>query len=347
MPSSTSSSEARALGRRLPRAFLLAILLFTAIDHGLWSHRGWLHFVSRYLPPGPNGDPLLSTVAVMDLPRTGSPPVLLLGSSQVREGLDCAPFERRLPDRPCRNLAISAGSPLDSWYLWRRIDGRTPRHVMVLGLFPKVLHGRLKEPFIDPGTVSCLFSRGTWRRLSGSDWVDVTFGLLQGLSPTLRYKDGLWDFYAVVRPDLRGAWSWRLPPQPRRLLAAQPPQPPEYFALRLNKVDPEGVRPSLSGAHQSALERLLDAERRRGNRVIVIDFPTREGYESTLLPETLADHRRVMAMLALRADIRFVSRQDLPDLTATDFLDFTHLSPSGRRKVSDRIAEIVAQLVGS
>jgi hypothetical protein len=79
----------------------------------------------------------------------------------------------------------------------------------------------------------------------------------------------------------------------------------------------------------------------------VCDFPTRVGYESTLLPETLANHRRIMAGLARRDDITFVSRQDLPQLEPTDFLDFTHLSKSGRAKVSERIAEIVARLEGS
>ncbi len=343
MPSSTSSSETRPRGRRVPTALLLAVLLFAASDRLLWSSGDWLHFVSRYTPPGPNGDPLLSRVAIRDLPRKGEPPILLLGSSQVREGLDCAPFERRLPDRPCRNLGISAGSPLDILYLWRQLDRAAPRHLMVLGLFPKVLQGRLKEPFVSLDTVGCLLSRGTWKRLSGSDWVDVGFGLLQGLSPTLRYKDGVWDFYGVVRPDLQAAWTWRMPPQPTRLLAQEPPQPPEYFALRLGKVDAEGVRPSLAGAQEEALERLLAREKRRGNRVIVIDFPTRTGYESTLLPETLANHRRIMTRLAQRSDVVLVSRQDLPQLELADFLDFTHLSKSGRAKVSQRIAEIVAR----
>lgn len=347
MPSSTSSSEARPRGRRVPTAFLLAVLLFAATDRLLWSSGDWLRFVGRYTPPGPNGDPLLSTVAIRELPRQGAAPILLLGSSQVREGLDCAPFERLLPERPCRNLGISAGSPLDVLYLWRQIDRAAPRHVTVLGLFPKVLHGRLKEPFVSLDTVGCLLSRGTWKRLSGSDWVDVAFGLLQGLSPTLRYKDGLWDFYGAIRPDLKGAWSWRMPPQPTRLLAQEPPQPPEYFAMRLNKVDPEGVRPSLEGAQEEALERLLALERRRGNRVVVCDFPTRTGYQSTLLPETLANHRRIMAGLARRGDITFVAGQDLPQLEVTDFLDFTHLSKSGRAKVSERVAAIVARLEGS
>lgn len=282
-------------------------------------------------------------VAIRDLPRQGEPPILLLGSSQVREGLDCAPFERRLPDRPCRNLGISAGSPLDILYLTQQIEQAAPRHLMVLGLFPKVLQGRLKEPFVSLDTVGCLLSRGTWKRLSGADWVEVAFGLLQGLSPTLRYKDGVWDFYAVVRRNVRGAWDWRMPPQPTRLLAQELPQPPEYFALRLGKVDQEGARPALGGAQEEALERLLAREGRRGNRVVVVDFPTRAGYESTLLPETLANHRRIMAGLARRSDITFVSGRDLPRLDLTDFLDFTHLSKSGRAKVSERLAEILAR----
>ena len=51
-----------------------------------------------------------------------------------------------------------------------------------------------------------------------------------------------------------------------------------------------------------------------------------------------------MAGLARRGDITFVSSQDLPRLEPADFLDFTHLSKSGRDKVSERMAAIVTRL---
>lgn len=346
MPSSTSSSEPAPRRRRVPWALVLGILLYAVSDHLVWSRGAWLDFASRYTPPGPNGDPLISSVAIRGLPSTGPPPVLLLGSSQVREGLDCGAFERRLAPRPCRNLGVSAGAPLDVLYLSGQIEEVAPRHVAVLGLFPKVLHGRLKEPFIDLETVECLLSRGTWRRLSGKDGVDVVSGLLQGLSPTLRYKDGFWDMASVVGRDPRSAWRLRLAPQPTRLLANEPPRPQEYFDLRLGKVDPEGARPALEGAQEEALLRFLLREKRRDNPVVVVDFPTRRGYETTLLPETLANHKRIMALLAQRTDVHLVTASDLPPLGDGDFLDFTHLGPDGRAKVSERLAEIVARVAG-
>jgi hypothetical protein len=289
------------------------------------SDRGWLRFVSRYTPPT-NGDPLLATVAIRELPGRGAPPILLLGSSQVREELDCGPFERWLQGRSCYNLA-SARRSSTSCTCGGKIDCRTAsRHGA--GPLPQGPPRPAEEPFVSLET-GCLLSRGTWEAPLDPTG-DVSFGLLQAFS-TLRYKDGFWDFYGVVRSDLEGAWELRMPPQPIRMLAQSHPSLPVLcpapeqgrsgrraaFLWR----GPAGSAGAAAGAREAA------SQSGPGG-----DFPTRVGYESTLLPETLANHRRIMAGLARRDGITFVSRQDLPQLEPTDFLDFTHLSKRGRPK---------------
>lgn len=349
MPSSISSSEA---GRRSPWPWglLIALALVGLGDQLLWSNARALGLLARYTPPGPDGDPLLSASALQGLAeeRGSRRPLLLLGSSQVREGLDCAEIEQVLPGHACRNLAISAGSPLDMLYLQRRLDGLAPRRVVVLGLFPKVLHMAPKEAFVDGATLGCLLATDSWRRIGVRAWISVTFGLLERLSPTLRYKDALTSARKVVAGRWRAAWELRLPPQPERLLAGARPQPGGYYERLMGTRDADfpAVGP-FTGSQERALERLIEGEARRGNLLLVVDFPTRPGYESTLPDEALVHWRRLCLRLAQRRDALFVPRSALPPLGEDDFLDFTHLGPSGRAQVSRRLAELVAQAEGA
>src|SRR6185436_4672181 len=147
MPSSTSSSEPKAGGARVPWAALLALVLFVGSERVFWGSAHVMAMAARYTPRGDQGDPLVVDATLFALPRPDRSLVALMGSSQVREGLDCAAFEAALPDRPCRSLAVSGGTPLDALYIQRRLGGR-PR-TTVLALFPKLMHMEPKAPFSD------------------------------------------------------------------------------------------------------------------------------------------------------------------------------------------------------
>ena len=349
MPSSTSSSE---IARRLPWGLLLGLVLFGAGEQALWSRGRALDRIARYTPPGPDGDPLLVAAALRSLPAPrpdGPAPLLLLGSSQVREGLDCAAFEAREPGRPCVNLAISAGSPLDVLAIADAFDARLPRRAVILGLFPKLMHMPPKAGFVGPSTLGCVFAGGSWRRLAWGDWVALGGGLLERAVPTLRFKDGLAAAWDVVREDPRAAWRLELPPQPRRLLLGLPPQPPGYFARREGVLDADAPHPgAFTAAQEQALEVLIGREAERGNSVYVIDFPTRPGYETTLPTETLAHWRALLERLRTRRapGLAFIAAGELGPLERRDFQDFTHLSDAGRATVSARLATRVAGRAG-
>jgi hypothetical protein len=53
-----------------------------------------------------------------------------------------------------------------------------------------------------------------------------------------------------------------------------------------------------------------------------------------------------MNSLAARGDVTVVRRQDLPALSNEDFHDFTHVRASGRRLLSERLAQILARVEG-
>jgi hypothetical protein len=346
MHSSTSSSEpAIGKGARWPAAALAAVTVFFACEQAMWRNPAWLRFCARYAPPGA-GDPLITTARIRLLPEGGDAPrVLLLGSSQVREGLACPAFEAALPGHPCANLAVGGGSPLDVLYVAGRTAARWPRRVVVTGVFPKVLHMAPKAAFTNPSTVGCLLRARAWRRMGTAAWLDIVYGLLGDLSETLRDRDALRALWPVVGRDLRRGARLELPAQPDRLLAGEPPKPDRYFATRVGVVDFDTRPGAFTAVQEEALETVIRRERAAGNPVVIVDFPTRPGYETTLPPETMIHYQQFRDRLARRADITLVRPEQLPPLARGDFLDFTHLSSEGREKVSRRIAEIVRGLL--
>jgi hypothetical protein len=347
MHSSTSSSERPLASTAFPRSLLLALVLFAVSEHFLWHYRPWVVFCARYAPPYRASDPLRTAARIELLPSVeAAPAVLLIGSSQILEGMECAPFEARFPGRTCLNLGIAGGTPLDVLFLAGRIDARTPRRILVTGLFPQTLHSAPKAAFSDGATLSCLLRSGALARMTATEWIDVLYGQMQSAAETLRMKDSLSDMWDVVGPDPIAALRFEIPPQPLRTLDSKPPQPPRFFETQMGVVNSEIAPGRFTAAHELALDETLARETRRGNRIVVIDFPTRRGYITTITPEAVRHHRQLLARLAARPGVMMVRTEDLPPLSDGDFHDFTHLRASGRRKVSERIAEILARVEG-
>lgn len=357
MPSSTSSSEslsgaaappdsaARAAPSPIPKALLVALLAFGVSEHFIWNYRPWLEFCQRYAGPERASDPLRTTARIRLLPKDDPlPPILLVGSSQIFEGLACAPFEARWPGRTCRNLGIAGGTPLDLVFLTDRIERRVSRRVLITGLFPDTLHRVPKAAFTNPDTAACVLRSGAWRGMKGEEWIKLAFGQVQNLSETLRVKDGLSGMWDFVKENPGAALRFELPQPSARRLTQMEPHRPEFFERMIGVLDPAVVLGPFTATHEAALDQLIHREARRGNILILIDFPTRRGHETTIPPEISAHHRRFIERLAARTDVVVVQSSDLPALEDADFHDFTHLAPSGRRKVSPRIAEILARV---
>ncbi len=304
-------------------------------------------FCSRYAPPYPASNELRSWAQIQLLRPVGTPPIILVGSSQIQEGMDCAVFEARFPRRACANIAIAGASPLDTLYLANRVDGRTRRHTLVTGIFPQTLHLEPKASFTDLATLRCLYRTGTLSRMTPPEWIDdLLFAGVLSLSDTARLKDGLRDMWDVVGEDPMAALRHEIAPQPLSALDGRPPLEGAYFRRMIGEVD-NRIRPGrFTPAHEDALETLIADEVKRGNQMIVIDFPTRSGYETTITPEAVEQHRRLVARLSARGGVYVVRKPELPRLVNADFRDFTHLRASGRQKVSECIAGILARIGG-
>jgi hypothetical protein len=345
MPSSTSSSR---IARALPAGLIAAVALFAASEHLIWNSRPWLELCSRYVPPYRAADPLRTMTQTRLLrPSAGRPPIVLVGSSQIQEGMDCAVFESLFPARPCVNLGVSAGTPLDTLYLADRIEPKAPSHTLVTGIFPETLHRGPKAAYTNLDTLDCFYESGSLSGLSATEWIDeILFGLVQQLSPTLRMKDSLLGLWRIVGEDLPAAWRLELPPQPRSALDSRPPQRRRFYRGHMGVVDPAIVPGRFTRVQEFALETLMTREWRRGNKMVVIDFPTRRGYETTITAEAVRHHEALIARLAARGRVYLMRREDMPPLDDRDFHDFTHLGRRGRLKVSRRVAEFLLEIGG-
>jgi hypothetical protein len=311
----------------------------------VWQNGFARTFLDRYTPLGPTDS--LMTVKAHLVPRTvPSPLILLMGSSQVREGLDCAVIEERLAGRPCRNLASIGGTPLDALYLDARITPGTGRTV-VIGLFPWMMHQPPKTYFTDTETVRCLVAGGALRLMEWSQIRDVLYGEVANLSESLRNREAWPRVYGVVSSHPVDALRFELPPPPKRLgapLGAHLFRDEATLEGTLARGGRDNPPPTYTGAQEFALDALISRLRARGDRPVIVDFPTRPGYDRTISARVRSHYARFVEGLASRPDITFVDRTAFPSLTTADFNDMTHLSASGRASVSRRLAEILAGL---
>lgn len=222
----------------------------------------------------------------------------------------------------------------------RRVDGR----VLVIGLFPNMLHGAPKAAFSDRRTLGCLYRSGALARMTSDQWTDfVLYGQLQGAVETLRMKDSLTALWGVVAADPVAAWRHELPPQPPRATEWTRPQPAAFFKEHIGHVDPEVAPGLFTRAHEMALEKMMAREEQRGNKIVILDSPTRRGYESTITPEAVLHYHRLIDSLAGRPGVLLVRQSDLPPLHNDDFHDFVHLLAGGRNRTSDYVAAMLAR----
>lgn len=319
---------------------------FVALDRAVWTSGPALRFLDRYTPLGPTD--CLMTVKARLVPAAEEAPLLLLmGSSQVREGLDCGVVEERLPAVRCRNLASIGGTPMDALYLQSRIPSRSDRRTMVVGIFPWMFHQAPKTFFTDTDTVRCLSRGGAWRAMTWDEDRAVAYGLLANASESLRNREALPRIFEVVSDDPLAALRLERPPPARRLgsaLGAQLFRPDAVLEQRLIDGPFENPPSTFTRAQEAALDQLIARERSRGNRTVIVDLPTRPDYDRLISRYMRSHYARYVEGLRARTDVELVGASDLPPLSLADFNDFTHLSATGRAKVSARLAEILIGL---
>ena len=348
---STSSSS-----RVLPWGGLLALLLIsicelalTALPSSAWE--------GLLLATYPSRDDALRVRA---LAETWRPPpetlkVMLLGSSQMRDGVDAPQLGVALASAigksvSVRNFGVSGGRTAD-FLLMSDLFKQLKPDVVVLLQTTNLFYYREATERIKYYSYSLASLRTVAAEYGAAAVVDRKWrpyfidALLVDLIPSYR------AFRAYYLDRIVPRW-WRLSPRARLLLFDLPRKnavAPSRKKVQQQMQDPLPL--PLQAAEERLFERLLDRLESLGHpTTIIVDGPNYPGFspgskQAAQVEERYADF---ISRVSKQRGIRHLSRQDLPVFSGDEFSDVLHLTPDGRAKFTDFLAgEILRRLASN
>lgn len=345
MPSSIFSSDGRRRLRRLPGIVAAILCAFAIVEFALWNNTWWLTFLARYTAHDSDMDPAWVTASVRLLSQDARYPLLvLMGSSQIREGLDADSLAQALGGRRCLNLSLSGGSPLDMLAVLVDLDARAPRRQLVVGLSAQMLDRGPKEPFLRFGELPMVarLSPASERGAPETARVLISAALCD-LSPTLRHKDSIMELFGKLKGKLSDALLLRLPPIRRFKVEDERSMTDE--AVRRRVAELTGAEAEEVGdwivLQREALLRLLRRESSRRNPVLLFDFPMRPGSKGIIQEWLVPLYDDLLRECDEIPGVTLVGPQTFDGLDGRFYADITHLNAAGRRELTRRLSEIV------
>jgi hypothetical protein len=275
------------------------------------------------------------------------PALLLMGSSQIREGADTAQIEQILYDAglgemQAINLGTSAGAFLE---LYGQLDLALRKKPAIIVASPGP-HG-LYWPYadLDPLAEYCysLESAGSliWNMRSSV-----------GMNALQRFL-GIACMYELL-PSSRLIRSYDIHSLGVRWMRNYQPVSPEYYYSKdLSLTEMEEAfhkfpRPRFSkqtttqaGLAREAIEKVMTA----GATICFLDFPLNPAAEAitSAWNPSIRGSEEVLDGLAEIYRFRYIKRDSLPQFDAGDFRDVCHLNQRGRSRMSRLIAELTIQ----
>lgn len=345
MPLSISSSRARGRLARLPVILAVVFCAFVLAESGIWNNAWWLTFLARYAGYDSDMDPAWVTASVRLLPRDNpDPPIVLLGSSQVREGLDAGSLEASLGGRRCLNLGLSGGSPTDMLAVLADLDARAPRRSLVIGLSPQMFDREPKSPFVRFRDMPMIARTCPWGDGKAPDMARMLVAAsFCNLSPTLRHKDSIVELIDNLEGRLPEALAFRLPPFERFKSMNEHFLSEEAFMRRVVelKADEIGEEREWMGVQGAAFLRLLRAESGRGNPVLLFDFPMRLGSDGIFHGPLESFYWDFLKEGDGIPGVAVAEPGAFAGLDVRFFADVSHMNASGRRAMTLRLSELL------
>lgn len=345
MPSSISSFEARRRLRRLPGLVATVIAIFVILEVAIWNNPLWLTFLARYAGHDSDMDPAWVTASVRLLPRSiEEPPLVLLGSSQIREGIDAESLSLALGNRRCLNLGLSGGTPTDMLAVLADLDARAPNRHVVIGISPQMFDREPKSPFLRFRDLPMAARMSPW---SEGDPPDIARMLISAslcnLSPTLRHKDSIVELIDNLQGRMPDALTFRLPPLLRFKSTHDRFLTDEDFRRRVAEIQSdEADEPrEWMKLQRAAFLKLLRDESSRGNPVLIFDFPMRPGSEGIFGGELESSYRFFLDEGDVISGVTMADAREFAGLDGRLFADVSHVNATGRRAITLRLASLL------
>ncbi len=348
------ASNSYTFNFKFPWAVGLAIFMVLCVELGVVNlpHAFWQTMLDASRP---RYDDALRVRAKLELLDPEKPFIAMLGSSQVREGVDTAALEKMLGESTAGtyqvlNLGISAGGITEMYQVLELVLERKPALIVASSapkqLFAKQLRMRIRR--------STHFTYSFLQTL----YLPWRYGKTVDLTSWRRYfRD---SFLFNVFPSVRMIRSYDLPARIPYLIGTKEAKPrsfteakPRSFRNRKNVsvkmkkrlLAAKALKQRSHTIIQKQVARdFLEKIQSRKIPVVLLDFPISPLWKGKLVTNHLTFlqyHRRMYMDLSEQYGIRYISTDMLPDFAVSDFYDIGHLNVLGRKKMTNFIAGIV------
>lgn len=318
------------------RATLLALLvgpLIGALLPELWARRSdafWARMIDADVLDDRRADALIARA------RPGDFDVVIAGSSIAHSGIDEALLEKRLLPRRTRavHLAVSAASPASVAMMQRRLLAIRPRAIVYVvsrvEFSAHALTGRTR--FYDPFAAARIYRADELLRYR--DWhLARTF---EWASVLRRRGHGFVE--DALLPERTPALTARM----RDMAPAWPDRMSRSIAEAAATLDETTLDDGALGAR--ALAEMADTAQRAGIPLLIVQGPLHEVlHRPSWTHESFSgDLEDLLDKLAAEKGILRVRAADLGAFRSAHFRDATHLSASGRGRLTVAVAAALA-----
>ncbi|MCB0339944.1 MAG: hypothetical protein KDD53_10080 [Bdellovibrionales bacterium] len=322
---------------KIPLAAFSACIVFALIQFAAWHSRTFWINVDRYAEPFKD-DQIRFSATIKLAQASGDPRklVALIGSSQVREGIDAKFLNASDPTHVYLNLGLSGSAPpLEMFMRSSEFLAAKPASVYyfiyVGSLFSEYRYSKLKEgfsPAIIPFIIQDLGAMEIW--FNRSYYIQSLAGQVL---PFYRFRDSLLRIFEKRAQDFLDKRD-RAP----NYYNFSQSQPPDYFKQQIEKHRTNLFRPNrFESLNVTLLTELIQKVRLSHAKFILVESPVHPLFTNTVSQKVLDTYRDVLAKVISDNSLDYIGTELLPKFDSDDFIDFTHLNSNGRSKLTKYI----------
>ena len=345
----TSSFSSRLKLSKIPKVLILSLLVILGVELSLCAlpTSAWSKL---FINSSPARDDALRFRAKVELIDSSKPKILLLGSSQMRAGVNTLIVAERIREKTgveaqVVNLGTSGARSLDFFLQLRIALKKSPALVVIMPTWSFSFYNTPQKRLLYYSySQSDLFEIAKvygWEIIQNQEkrgyFID---GVMVNLLPSYRFVRA----YSIFRILGRIISNPRSKP---RYHLYRGVKSDDYFERQARQFAKKPTHPHPKGYRDEKIifNKTVKRVLASGAKLIVVDGPTNPRMNKALSriePVWLRYHAMVKES-SREHGFTYLARDQLPKFGPEEFFDVTHVNWSGRRKLSELIAKSVLQ----
>jgi hypothetical protein len=350
MESAVGKSLSISSFRTLPVAVIGSILLFLVTQALIADTQAFWRFCYFYSDPLPDDGIRLEAQLRGIVPSDGRKKIFLAGSSQTREDFDVDSLNQNLKETQTifYNFGISGNaSPIEMFMLKDRLLAKNPAaviYVPFIGTFYSRYYFEKMKYYFSPVIIPHLLKALGLTQIVKSE--NIRTSLIESVLGTLtvfyRYRESL---RRIIFTALSHHLHIARRAGPKHYAYAKS-KPPAYFAREIKRA--QGNKYSVSGYtafSEYLFVRFAQDIIAGGVKLVVISGPVHPLITKCYPEEIDLRYHSFLSRQAEKLGFAYLPQSHLPRFAEQDFIDFTHLNESGRKKLTRFLEDYVSKAI--